>query len=235
MNKTLLTTALMPLVAPQALWVKYRAGQLCEAAGPREGQTGSGPPLRLLILGDSSAAGVGVAQQDEALAGHVTRMLSVHFTVDWRVLARCGDTTGKALRRLQAEPARPYDVAVIALGVNDAKNGHPRCSFERNYSAILRHLQQTCGVQHIVMSGLPRLEEFQLLPQPLRTILAARTAFFDSLLAQMAQDHTGTYHLGFDDPLDPRDMASDGFHPGPRLYEKWGRWVARDVMRAIQP
>src|SRR6266516_1669739 len=60
--------ALGPVLLPQSKWLKRNALRLPEAAGPREGKVGVGEPvLRLLVVGDSSAAGVGVADQAQAL------------------------------------------------------------------------------------------------------------------------------------------------------------------------
>ena len=48
------------LLAPWLIWqgrkVRKNTLRLPEAAGPREGQQGSGTSLRLLVLGDSAAA-----------------------------------------------------------------------------------------------------------------------------------------------------------------------------------
>lgn len=82
MRDTAARLLLSPLLAAQALWVISRALQLPEAAGPRSGVTGTGPILRLRIIGDSSAAGVGVAHQDQALAGQLASELSPHFNVN---------------------------------------------------------------------------------------------------------------------------------------------------------
>ena len=64
--------------APLLLWqgrrVRRDTPKLPEAEGPRDGIAGAdrpGRPLRLLIVGDSSAAGVGASVQDEALAGRL--------------------------------------------------------------------------------------------------------------------------------------------------------------------
>jgi hypothetical protein len=65
-----LKLALSPLLVVQALHTRARVPSLPEAAGAREGVLGRGAvALRLLIAGDSSAAGVGVATQQHALAG----------------------------------------------------------------------------------------------------------------------------------------------------------------------
>ena len=75
------------------------------AAVLRAGETGSGPLLRLLIVGDSAAAGVGVARQHDALAGHLSRALAAKCgaRVQWHLLARSGVTSAQCLQMLEDE------------------------------------------------------------------------------------------------------------------------------------
>src|SRR4051812_15874048 len=63
-----LKIALAPLLVAQALATRRRAPVLPEAEGARDGALGAAdaPTLRVLVAGDSSAAGVGVARQDQA-------------------------------------------------------------------------------------------------------------------------------------------------------------------------
>ena len=53
----LLTVALGPVLLMQGLAVRRRVPKLPEPPGAREGTTGDGPPLRIVIVGDSAAAG----------------------------------------------------------------------------------------------------------------------------------------------------------------------------------
>src|SRR5664279_2596643 len=89
--------ALAPLLVAQAVATRRRAQVLPEAQGPREGElgTGSGPALRVLIAGDSSAAGVGVESQEQAVAGHLVRALhgATGRRIAWALRARSGLTT----------------------------------------------------------------------------------------------------------------------------------------------
>ena len=73
-----LKLALAPLLLAQAVHTRRRLPRLPEAAGAREGVVGRGAELDLLIVGDSSAAGVGVDTQDDALAGCLSRALARH-------------------------------------------------------------------------------------------------------------------------------------------------------------
>ena len=228
-TEKLLPLALYPLIATQGLYVKFRAAQLCEAAGPREGVVGRGRPLRVLIVGDSSAAGVGVAHQSEGLAGHFTDHLKDSHEVRWKLVARCGDTTAHSLRRLEEVPAEPYDVALTALGVNDAKNGVPLALWQKRTDALHDMLVNRFGARLVIASGLPPVQDFPLLPDPLRPVLARRCQQFDAALQEVVATRGQVRHLRGDIRLTPQLMAEDGFHPKGEVYREWARRAAQIV------
>ena len=216
---------LAPILLPQLVWVRVRAARLPEAAGARAGQAGSGPGLRVLILGDSSAAGVGAQTQAQALSGRLVEDLARDHGVDWQVVARSGAVVPDALEMLEQVEGR-FDAAVICLGVNDAKNGRRLADFERDYTALLRVLSERYGVACFVCSGLPRMRFFPILPRPLRDVLGARAARFDRAIAEVSEAHPGARHLAMDFTDDVSLMASDGFHPGPEIYAMWAERAA---------
>ena len=226
MRSVLRGLALLPVLVPQALWVKYRAARLCEAPGPRAGVMGQGPRLRVLVVGDSSAAGVGADTQEVALAGRLAAHLAERYTVSWVLNARCGATTTSLLARLRDMPADRFDVAVIALGVNDSKNGMTRARWRRNYAALIALLRHRFGVTSIIASGLPPLGEFPILPAPLRHILGARAQAFDADLREIARAQGDMQIVSLQFEMDASLMASDGFHPGPVIYDRWAARVA---------
>ena len=98
-------TCLIPLLVAQALWVRRSVPKLPEASGSRDGVVGIGKPLRLLIVGDSSAAGVGVPHQNQALVGCLLAALQGKFLVHWKLLARTGWTTSRAFSAAWASAA----------------------------------------------------------------------------------------------------------------------------------
>ena len=66
MTHWLLTLLLGPLLLYQGFRVRRNILLLPEPPGERTGTAGDGPPLRLLVTGDSAAAGVGAAHQQSA-------------------------------------------------------------------------------------------------------------------------------------------------------------------------
>ncbi|MCI2400516.1 SGNH/GDSL hydrolase family protein [Aliiroseovarius subalbicans] len=219
--------ALLPVLVVQALMAKRGAQSLPEPPGPRSGTDGAGPPLRILIVGDSSGAGVGAAHQDEALSGRLRDILAEDHKVTWRLEARTGATTASTLETLHDVPHDCYDVAVVALGVNDVTSGVTGRRLLAQRAALHRMLREDFGAARLVVSGMPPLGNFPLLPNPLRWVLGRTARRFDARLASQ----TGVEYIRFDLPFDARMMASDGFHPGPPAYRVWAEHLAREILK----
>ena len=139
---------LSPVLVAQALGTQMRMPRVPEAAGERIGEVGRGPQLRLLILGDSSAAGVGVARHSEALSGHLTRTLAAKCAarVRWQLMARSGLTSARCLQWLQSEAPAPADLAVVVLGVDDVVEQVPSRHAVGARESIANHLRNAHGV-----------------------------------------------------------------------------------------
>lgn len=214
--------ALGPLLLRQAGAVRRTALRLPEAAGPREGVVGAGVPrLRLLVVGDSSAAGVGVPTQADALALPLATLLAREFgSVAWQLVAESGLTTACARALLARTRLEPADVVVTALGVNDVTAQLSAGSFISHTSQLWSDLRERTGARWAVLSGLPPMGRLTAVPQPLRWYLGRYSAGFDAALAQWTQRQSlGYCALGWTD--DPAFLAHDGFHPGPALYPQW--------------
>lgn len=228
------SVALAPLLLAQAWHVRRVTPRLPEAEGERAGRLGEGPPLRLLILGDSAAAGVGAAHQHEALAGQLVRRLAPHFALDWQLLAATGDRTADARRRLAALPAVRADVVLTSLGVNDVTALRSANAFMAQQRALAEQLRG-CGARLLLLSGLPPVHAFPALPQPLRWALGAQARRFDALLAAWCSSQPDCRHLPFGELPDRAMLASDGFHPGPPVYAFWAELATQAILAHWPP
>ncbi len=221
---------LAPVLGIQALKVRNRALHLPEASGPRDGAIGSGPLIRLLIVGDSSAAGVGVATQSQALSGQLAAALASRFSVQWHLHAKTGATTASTLKSLDNSTFQPADIVVTALGVNDVTHAVP-CALwlrrQRNLRALLR---ERTGVKRLYVTGLPPLAQFPLLPDPLRWVLGRTATRFDRALSRSLRGEEGCVHVPQPTDLNTNHMAADGFHPGPEIYALWAKEMASRII-----
>ena len=234
-----LTVKLMlsPLLVAQAVATRLRLPRLPEAGGARRGETGRGPLLRLLIAGDSSAAGVGVVTQRQALAGQLAARLAAAagVRVRWQLLARAGLTTHQTLQLLRAEPPEPPDVVVVVTGVNDVVDQVPSHRALAAREALANWLRNGHGVRHVVFAPLPPIHHFPGLPQPLRWVAGADARRHNDALAQWAATRNDVSCVDMTMPLDRASMASDGFHPGEPVYRYCAGAIAQHVATAVWP
>ncbi len=226
-----LKLALAPLLVVQAVATRRRAPVLPEPEGPRQGQVGAGRVLRVLIVGDSSAAGVGVRTQDEALAGHLTRALArcSGRCVRWQLVAKSGITTVQALDLLKQSAPSPAEIAVVVLGVNDVIDQVPSHRAVQQRAVLVDWLREHAGVRHAVFAPLPPVHRFPLLPQPLRHVMGGDARRHDRAVAGWAATRDDVSHLPIDYALGPEHMADDGFHPGEPVYRACGEALANHV------
>ena len=222
---------LAPILLAQGLYVRRSTARLPEPQGDRSGVLGSGPTLRLLMVGDSSAAGVGASTQREALAGQTVRNVGKSHRVRWRLIAHTGATTSSTLAELRRQPPQIFDVAITALGVNDVTSGRPLTVWKQQQRALVAELRERFEARDILLSGLPPVSCFPALPQPLRWYLGRRAERFDRALRGLAEEE-GCRFVAIDFTSDVGLMAADGFHPGPSIYAEWGARLARRVVGA---
>jgi lysophospholipase L1-like esterase len=218
-----------PLLVAQGRYVRATMPRLAEPPGPRVGRDGQGTRLRLLIAGDSAAAGVGVQDQRSALSGQLVAALAPRFDVEWRLIAKTGYTTRALRERLAGEPSQSVDVAVTSLGVNDVVQGtSPRdwLSEQRRLTDLLR---RRFSVRRIILTRVPPMGLFRGLPQPLRAFLGARAEELNTRLAEAMPDWPGCELLSMTSALGEDDLALDGFHPGPSTYRRWASLLAARV------
>ena len=227
------------LLGPVLLWqgrrVRVTALRLPEAAGPRAIDGGD---LRLLIVGDSSAAGVGAPHQDEALAGRLAQALATRLgaPVGWQLIATSGHRSAHALAALHAAEVGPADVLVTALGVNDVVDQVRPADAIAALHQLHALAVERAGVRLSIHCAAPPMQQFPLLPQPLRWFFGRQAASYNAALSASVAAHPARRVLHLPEALQ-RDaaalMAEDGFHPGPRGYALWAEALADQVVMGL--
>ena len=213
--------ALGPVLYLQGKAVRRSIPVLPEPDGVREGKRGSGRRLRILVLGDSAAAGVGAPTMDESLTGQLVEQLSGCFAVEWCLVAKTGATTSSTLKHLSKRALGPFDACVTSLGVNDVTSGLGIEPWLMQQNTLRRKLREELGAAHLIICGLPPMHGFPALPHPLRWWLGARATAFNERLQKQISNESDVSFLSLRFTEDRSLMASDGFHPGPMIYREW--------------
>lgn len=226
--------ALAPILLVQGRRVKRDTPRLAEAEGAREGshdvdESGRRASLRVLIVGDSAAAGVGVERQEDALMGQVISRLGKTFALEWKLVARSGWTTGALMRALQKEEDTRFDVVVTSLGVNDVLGDKDPKIWRERQAEMIALLKAKFEPEQIILTGIPPMHLFPALPQPLRWFLGQSAHRLNRELEHLGET-PGCEVVTVDFPLSADVMASDGFHPGAPGYRIWAEQVADRII-----
>lgn len=207
---------------------------LPEAAGPRMGEQGKGELISLLILGDSAAAGVGVSHQQQALSGHLVDALSDRFRVKWQLLAKTGNKTLDTLSQLDMqESIGQFDVVITSLGVNDITGGKTKGQWLNEQAKLHQYCLDRLSCKLLIVSGIPPMRKFPLIPQPLRWILGQRALSFDRYQKARADKASQCAYLSLELNMDSDSIAKDGFHPSEKAYKEWALKLEQCITRHV--
>ncbi|RZG80413.1 SGNH/GDSL hydrolase family protein [Acinetobacter venetianus] len=223
------TLILLPIIAIQGIKVRKKMPRLPEASGERDGVIGSGKPLSLLILGDSAAAGVGVETQQDALSGAIITELGNEFTLMWKLQAQTGNTTQQVIQSAKQIRDQQYDIVITSIGVNDVTKFTSARSWLKQQKQLFADIQNRFKPKLIIVSGVPPMQHFPALPNPLAWLFGKYAAQMNQVLQQWLMPQDKFKFIQYDikefQALN-LPMASDGFHPSKEIYAIWGQQIA---------
>ncbi|UIZ58940.1 SGNH/GDSL hydrolase family protein [Acinetobacter sp. SCLZS86] len=227
------TLALFPALLIQGNRVKKNTIRLPEAEGEREGITGQGQTLSLLILGDSAAAGVGVAHQNDALLGAVVSALQHQYQVHWRLEAQSGETTSQVIKKTKKLVNQKYDVVVTSVGVNDVTRLMSAQTWIKQQQQFYQLIQAKFQPELIIATGVPPMHLFPALPNPLSWLFGQYAKQMNLQLKKMIAQQKYMQWIEYDIQKYQSmnlEMAKDGFHPSKEIYQIWGKEVAEMIL-----
>ncbi|GGT35135.1 lipase [Streptomyces purpureus] len=189
---------------------------------------GYGPaePLRLALLGDSTAAGQGVRRAGQTPGALLASGLAAvgERPVELRNVALPGARSDDLERQVSLLLAMPWqpDVCVVMIGANDVTHRMPPTQSVRYLAAAVRRLR-TAGAE-VVVGTCPDLGTIEPVYQPLRWL--ARRASRQLAAAQtivVVEQGGRTVSLGDllgpEFAANPREMfGADNYHPSAEGY-----------------
>lgn len=228
----LIAVLLGPVLLPQARYARRVIPRLPDAVQPWQGTVAGRDPVSILVVGDSTAAGVGAETQDEALPGNLARRLSSEWERGalWRAIGENGATSQDIVRRfLDDASTQVYDLIFLSVGANDALKLRSRAAFRRDFRTILRRLRSVSPHALILVSNLPGFSQFTALPNPLRWALGLHATSLESVARRFVRSEPGVLMSPPAPQYTPGFFASDGFHPSAQGYREWVDFALTDA------
>lgn len=225
---------LLPVIAAQGIWVRYRTEVLPPAGGPNAGTVGTdraGAPMRIAVLGESTAAGCGVDTHDDGFPGGLARELAERTgrPVTWEVVGQHGATARRIRHKLLPQLGDGVDLTVLLAGANDVLGRRTAEEWRDDLAAIVDSLAERA--KQVVVVGLPPFARFPSLPGTLGRYLAGQAALLDAVSAQVCVQRPRATFLTSTDAMSIGGdfFARDGFHPSAHGYRRWAELVAQSL------
>ena len=224
-----------PVLIAQGRRLRRDTPRLPDAAAPWSGTEPGPDPLRLLVLGDSTAAGVGADTQADALPGNLARELATRWSrgVEWTAMGENGATARDLVERFLPDAVQhEYDFVFLSIGANDALGLRSRRAFGRDIRTLLSSLRTANPHARLMMSSLPAFFRFELLPNPLRWNLYFHSSSLEDAARAVAARTDGVHMSPPPPPYTEGFFATDLFHPSASGYRDWARFAVEDAVAA---
>lgn len=229
-----LTWLALPVYAWQGLGVRRRTTRMVPAAGPVMHEVaGSEPAIALMVLGDSSAASVGIEDAQEGLAGQIALLVNERTgrRVAWRAAGFNSATSGQ-IRDFVLPNLAPdaWTHIVLAIGTNDTKNFHSVPRFKREFGGLLYALRAKWPQARVIWSPVLEFTRAPAMPGLLGKILEIRAREMNRMGVRLCNER-GAVPAPRLPITDPRGgFSDDGFHASAAGYRAWAEHLAPLVL-----
>lgn len=200
---------------------------------------GERSPLEFALLGDSSAAGLGVELPEQLPGVLIARGLAEELErpVSLTTHAIVGTTTRQLAQQVDTVLAEPPRLALILVGANDVTSRLPVQVSAQLLGQAVERLTDA-GVA-VVVGTCPDLGAIRPIPQPLRSLVRAVSLALGRAQRQ-AVEQAGGHAVPLADLLSPEFLARpteffgpDRFHPSAAGYEAAAELLLPTLCHAI--
>ena len=234
----ILSIPLLPIMYFQGKRIRREVPSLPEAKGNHGKVTlPTSKHLNILIIGESTMAGVGVATHEEGFSGALASELASHLNanITWKVYAKSGYTAKMVSQRLIPKIKEQHaDVIIIGLGGNDAFTLNRPNKWKRHIQELIHILQTRYKDSIIVFTNMPPIKEFPAFTPAIKFTIGNLVEILGKELAVLVSEFDNVYYqerivtidswkqkMNINE--DAKDFFSDGVHPSKLTYQTWAK------------
>ena len=175
----------------------------------------------VLLLGESTVAGLGASSTHTTLAGNFHRLLGADFSIE---------TVGKTgmrvkgmhdwyLQNRQEPPAKSTGIFIF-LGANDCFKLTSPTEYREQLEQLLNLLQTTSCPDWIYLADIPPVHLFPAFSEKMCFYLERQRAYLRLEMERLAEQRSNLIFHPLNLPLQPDFFSEDLVHPSDKGYQK---------------
>lgn len=242
-----ITIPLLPVMYYQSKQIMNNVPTLPEAKGA-EGECHlitrtNNNKLKIISIGESTIAGVGVETHSEGFTGTFANEISRLFVsnVTWKVYARNGYTAKRVVHKLIPEiTEKEADLIIIGLGANDAFTLNRPSKWKNEISTLIESLKSKFPKAILIFLNMPPIKEFPAFTPLIKFTIGNLVAILGEELEKLVNNYENVFYFGEQITLKTwinkfglnkgiADFFSDGVHPSKLTYQIWAKDIAMKV------
>lgn len=241
----IVTVPLLPVLYIQGKRIRKEVPKLPEARNPKGYiKTGSKKTLKVLAIGESTIAGVGVDFHKNGFIGALAQEISSTQKVSilWRVYAKSGYTVKLVRKRIIPKIEETNaDIIVIGLGGNDAFTLNSPEVWIYQINLLIKELKRKFPKTPIYFTNMPPIKEFPAFTKTIKFVIGNLVEIFGERLHKRIRKKSQVFYNNKIITLqswqkkhniksDASIFFSDGVHPSKTTYQIWGKDMANFII-----
>ena len=238
------TFCLLPVLYFQGKRIRETVPKLPEATEP-SGLSGDGynRPLKLICVGESTIAGVGVKTHKDGFVGALAKKLAEELErkVVWEVIAKSGYTAKRVHQKLLPRISGQPDLIVVGLGGNDAFTLNKPAQWANEIRSLIVSLRTDHPKAVIAFTNMPPIKIFPAFTKTIKGTIGSLVELLGQELAILVQEFEQVYYneevinldiwkKRYSITGDVAEFFSDGVHPSELTYKTWGKDFAKYLL-----
>lgn len=236
---------LLPLLYFQGKKIRKETPRLPEAKNPKGYiKNSSEKTLKILAIGESTIAGVGVDFHENGFIGALAKEISDKkgVSVLWRVYAKSGYTAKLVRQRLIPKIEETNaDAIVIGLGGNDAFKLNSPDLWMLQINQLIKVLKRKFPKTPIYFTNMPPIKEFPAFTKTIKFVIGNLVEILGKRLHRRVRKKSNVHYNNevialntwkdkFKIEGNVSTFFSDGVHPSKLSYQVWGKDMGQFII-----
>lgn len=242
----ILAVPLLPVLYFQGKKIRKNIPNLPEAKNPKGYiKTTSENTLKMLVIGESTIAGVGVDIHENGFTGALAKEISnkTENSILWRVYAKSGYTAKMVRKKLiPIIEDSTADLIVIGLGGNDAFKLNSPDVWIFQINLLIKTLKRKFPKTPIFFTNMPPIKEFPAFTNAIKFVIGNLVEILGKRLNKSVIKKENVYYnkevIDLKSWQDKHQLKgdvnvffSDGVHPSKLTYQTWGKEMAQFIIK----